>query len=213
MSRSLSLLRRRLNLVDLSLQARPGIGSYQFYKSINFDVAFTLFDTIPASGKASATVAQTGYADSNYRGQTRFLFNPTDYSIDDIKPFWVQIKQVSLAGVVGPAEAMHLVLPYSSQPNRTVALSGGAPTGTTIADSLELQLPMQCNNLRVQTDGATDLLIAFEPGGYEQRVPSLQNQFTDYNKVYDSFYQLFVRGNGGATTFSASMRAISSPAQ
>jgi len=205
MPRSLSLARRRTNLVDLSLQARAGVASYNFYSSTNFDIATVLFANVPSYGKISATAVNTSYGDGNYRNITRFLFNPTDYTIDDSKPFWVQIEQIAVDGTVGPLEALHLILPYSSQPNRAVILAGGAPAGATIANSLELQLPLQCNDIRVQVDGITDLMLGFEPGGTEQRVPSLQNEFTTYEKILDSISQIFVRGNGGATTFSASL--------
>lgn len=209
MARSLSLLRRRANLVDLSLQARPGVASYQFWWAANFDGAPALFETVPAAGKRSKTVAEFGYGDGNYRGQTRFLFNPADYSgLDDSKPLWLQIKPVSSAGVVGAAEALHLVLPYSSQPNRPVVLQGGVPAGAGIANSLELQLPAQCWNPQVQVDGTADLYLAFEPGGPEYRVPSLQNEYTTLGTTYASFSQLFLRGQGGSTVISlmASLR-------
>jgi len=211
MARSLSLVRRRTNLVDLVLQARAGVASYQFFSATNFDVAFTQFETVPAYGKASATVVNTSYTDGNYRNQTRFLFNPVDYSLNDSAPLWIQIKQVSVDGTVGPFEARHLILPFSSQPNRALVIAGGAPSAIDITGSYELQLPMQCHNMRVQVDGGNDLYLAFESGGPEQRIPSLAAEFTDVSKTFDSFYQVFVRGAGAATAFNLTAALRNNP--
>jgi hypothetical protein len=211
MARSLSLVRRRANLVDLTLQARAGVAAYQFFSSTNFDVAFTQFETVPAYGKASKTVLNTSYTDGNYRNQTRFVFDPADYALNDSAPIWIQIKQVSTSGVVGPFEARHLVLPYSSQPNRPLVISGLAPSAIDISGSMELQLPMQCNNMRVQVDGANDLYLAFESSGPEQRVPSLASEFTDVMKTFESFYQIFVRGGGASTAFSLTAALRNNP--
>ena len=61
MARSLSIVRRRTNLIDLTIQARPGVGSYRFFSTTNFDIASVLFETVPAFGKASLTVVNNGY--------------------------------------------------------------------------------------------------------------------------------------------------------
>ena len=152
MARSLSLVRRCVNLIDLSLQQRPGVASYKFFWASNFDGSFVQFDTVPAAGKRSATAANTSPGWGN-RNLTRFIFNPADYSIPDNAPIWIQIQAVTVAGVVGPSEAMHLVLPYSAEPNRPLVLKGVVPEAADIATSLEMQLPMQCINIQVQVDG------------------------------------------------------------
>lgn len=211
MARSLSLVRRRANLVDITIAARANVASYKFYAMSNYDGTPTLFDTVPIYGKRSATVVDSSYGEQ-FKNLTRFLFNPADYSLTDTSPIWLQIKQVATDGTVETDfEAAQLILPYSSQPNRPVVLKGSAPSGTSITDSLELQLPGQCNNLVLQVDGATDMQIAFEPGGPEQRVPALSTEFTNFETVYPAFTQLFVRGDGGASSFSATMRLISGP--
>ena len=207
MARSLSLVRRRTNLIDLTLQARPGIGSYQFFSTTNFDFASVLFETVPAYGKASSTVANNSYGDGNYKNQTRFLFNPADYALNDASPIWIQIAPVTVAGVVGATEALHLILPYNSQPNRSVVVAGTAPNAADVAGSLELQLPMQCNNMRVQVDGIPNLHLAFDRSGPEQIVTSV----VAVSKTFDSFYQVFVRGAGATTAFNLTAALRNNP--
>ncbi len=206
MARSLSLYRRRTNLVDLTLRSRPGIGSYVFQRATNFDGSFSDFETVPASGKASKSVQDLAIrGSSSFRGQTRFSFDPSDYSIDDSKPFYVRIKQVPVNGSVGSAEAMHMILPYAASPNRPVVLNGTAAAGSTVNDSLEIQLPHQCENLQIEVTGNTDLMVAFEPGGTEFRVPALSVSFTNLSLIAPLVTQLFIRGAGVDTTFNAIM--------
>ena len=77
MARSISIYRRRPQLVDLYLRQRPGIAAYQFKAANNFDVAVpVLFQTVPAQGFRSATVPDdTGFTDRQFRDTTRFRFN------------------------------------------------------------------------------------------------------------------------------------------
>ena len=214
MARSLSLVRRRTHLVDLTLPVRADVASYQFQAATNFDGAYTTFDTVPAGGKASKSVQDLGIdGSSRFRGQTRFLFDPADYSLDDSKPLWIRIKQVSTAGVVGSAEAGQLVLPYSSAPDRPVVLKGTAPQAADSSGSLEIQLPMQCRNLQFQVDPTVtaNLVVSFEPGGPEWTVPALQTYFTNFDMVHPMATQIFVRGDTGAALFNAIMSVRNNP--
>jgi len=204
MARNLSVYRRRAGLVDIIFPARPGAKSYQFEAASNWDAVMNPFQVVPARGFRSLSVPDLGMADSQFRGKTRFTFNPADYTVsvpavDDSKPFYIRIVQTDWDGTVHTAEAQHLILPYSPAPNRPLVLKGTAPAGATIADSFEVQLPMQCRNFRFQTDGVTDALVAFEPSGPEIRVPSLSVEFTTVESTFPSGTQLFLRGDGVAT--------------
>jgi len=209
MARSLSVTRRRNHLVDLNLRARPNVAAYQFFAAANFDSAFTQFETVPAAGLKSVSVPFFGTSsDGEFKGLTRFLFDPSDYTtgtpaVDDTKPFYVQIKQVGTDGTVGPAEAMHLILPYDSTPNRSCVLHGNAPTEADLAHALEIQLPMQCNDWEFQNQGAAICFVAFEPNGPEFAVNPLSSEFTNYRHVFTSISQLFIRGNGAPTEIYA----------
>ncbi len=211
MTRSITLHRRRPNLVDLTLQVRPGITSYKFQSASNFDASFTTFANIPASGYASST-AITGFgSEQAYRGLTRFIFNPADYSITDTSPFFVRIIP-AINGVDEPTEAIHMVLPYSSSPDRPVILTGSAPSAGSLSGSLEIQLPGQCRGLEIQNnDAGNDMYVAFEPGGPEHRVPAIATTFTVFTTIVPVFTQLFVRGSGGAVPFNAIMALRNNP--
>jgi hypothetical protein len=199
MARYLSVLRRRTGLVDVVLQARPGAASYNFRVAANWDSAMTLFQVVPAAGYRSRSAPEDSLAGSAFRGKTRFLFNPSDYTVavpamDDTKPFYLSIVQNNVDGTSNAAEAQHLVLPYSPAPNRPLVLRGTAPAAADMTGSFEIQLPMQCRNARFQVDGAADAFVAFEPSGPEIRVPALSVEFSNVDMTYPAFTQLFVRG-------------------
>lgn len=200
--------------------------SYDFQVSANFDgtpVAFATFQNVPASGGYRSPTAQDPIAgfDSEQFSQsrtpylTRFKFNPADYQtggavntifttagVTDLTPIWLKVIQNNLDGSTNTASAPHLILPFSSQPNRTVLLAGTAPNETSLATSLEIQLPMQCNNIQIQNNGGAILFVAFEPTGPEFVVNPLATDFTDFYQTYNATSQVFVRGNGATTTFN-----------
>lgn len=199
MARNLSLYRRRPGLVDIVFPARPGAASYLFEVASNWDTAMASFQVVPAFGYRSPGVPEQGSVGSQFRGKTRFLFNPSDYTgtvpaMNDSKPFYVRITQTNVDGSTLPAEAQHLILPYSSAPNRPLVLRGTAPAAADITGSIEVQLPMQCRNARFQVDGAGDAFVAFEPVGPEVRVPSLSVEFSTVELTYAAFSQVFLRG-------------------
>jgi hypothetical protein len=137
-----------------------------------------------------------------FRNKTRFIFNPVDYSFSDADYLWLKIQPIDNAGVVGTDEAIHLVLSYSSQPRRPVVLRGAAPSGATVANSLEINLPLQCQNVNIENDGSVDLFVAFDKGGPEFRVPPFSTTGPQFNTTFPAFSQVFVRGVAGTPTFS-----------
>lgn len=198
------MYRRRNGLVDIIFPARPGAKSYLFEAASNWDSAMAPFQVVPAGGFRSPGVPDIGMSDSQFRGKTRFLFNPSDYTptvpaVDDTKPFYVHIVQTDWNGTIHGSEAQHLIMPYDSVPNRMLVLRGTAPNGATIANSFEVQLPMQCRNPRIQVDGTNDVFAAFEPSGPEFRVSALSIEFTVLSMTYPSFTQIFLRATGGAS--------------
>ena len=197
--------------------------SYDFYVSSNFDGSFTKFHHVPASGGYTSpalsapghSIAFDGeqFSQSRTPYLTRFRFAPSDYTgaglpfttagVTDLTPLWIQLVQNNLDGTTNSATAPHLILPYSSVPNRTVLLAGTAPSETSLATSLEIQLPMQVNNIQVQNNGGAILYVAFEPTGPEFVVnPSTGGADINLYTAYNVSSQLFVRGNGAGTPFN-----------
>lgn len=220
MPRSISIYRRRANLIDMNWPLRLNIRSYILKFASNFDSAFAPFANIPAAGFKSKTVTDSGLTSEQFRGKTRIIFNPVDFTIDDTKPIWLRVAPIDINGIVGADETMHLILPYAPPANRPIILYGTAPAAADISGSLELQLPQQCKNITIQVDSSDfanygtpadqivpslfDLYVAFEPKGTEFRVPTLSSQFTNFESVYPAASQLFIRGNTEPTSFHLS---------
>lgn len=206
MPRSLSITRRRAGLIDASMPLRPGVSSYNVQWATNFDAAYATFQNMPAVGMTSPGVRSlidNSFADSQYRGKTRFIFNPNEYGIPDLNPIWLRIQAVNNDGSLGAFEAGQLILPYSSQPNRVITISGTAPAGNVQSDCLEIQLPMQFQNPTHQNNAAaTDLFISYEPGGSEYRVRPIATVFELLNYTYGANSQIFVRGGGATASFA-----------
>ncbi len=114
-------------------------------------------------------------------------------------------------GAVNILEAPHLILPYSTQPNRSFILNGTAPNKADLAHSLEIQLPMQVNDLQVQNNGGVDIYVAFEPTGPEFTVTPLSSSFTNLKTIFQSTSQIFVRGNGSSSIFNVIAAARNNP--
>jgi hypothetical protein len=206
----------------IGLAAGKVAASYDFYVGQNFDTgAFTKFQNVPASGGYTSPALSAPGVSIAFDGEqfsqsrtpylTRFRFAPSDYtgaglpftvqSVSDSTPFWLQVIQNNLDGTSNTKTAPQLILPYSSQPNRPVLLSGTAPNGPTTP--LEIQLPMQCDNLQVQnTSTSTNLMVAFEPGGPYFTVYQASVDGLNLYSTYPAASQLFVYGESNTCTFN-----------
>jgi hypothetical protein len=210
MSRSLSLYRRKTNLVELLLRQRAGKTGFRFSAAPNFDAASVAFATVPNYGVRSPSVPEIGVVGSQYRDQVRFIFNPADYfatapALVDTNPFFIQVEAQNPNGTFDAKEAMHMVLPPEmATPNRVIALSGTAPSAADISGSLEVQLPMQCIDFEFENlDNAKDLYVAFEPTGGEYLIPPLTTDGYTLAQQLSSVSQIFVRGGGASVAFRA----------
>lgn len=182
---------------------RPGVKSYNLKFATNFDGAFVLFANVPATGYKSKTAVNNRFDSGSYRDKTRVSINPADFSMNDSKPMWLRMAQIGWDGIVGPDEGMLLVLPFNPQPKRAIVLAGTVPAAADVAHALEINLPQQCNNPNIQNNGGVDLMVAFEPDGYEFRIPALSTSFTNFSSTYTSFSQVFLRGVAASTEISA----------
>ena len=210
MPRSISIVRRKANLVDLTIRRRTGITGFRFGASPNFDAAFVAFATVPNYGIKSPSVPDVaaGYVGSQFRDQMRFLFDPADYvatapALVDTDPFYLRVESQNPDGTFNAPEAMHLVLPASSNPNRPFIIRGTVPNLASLALSIEIQLPMQCNDFDIQNDGAAPLFLAFEPTGAEYQVLPVSAAFRAFEQYVTSVSQVFLRGAGGSTIISS----------
>lgn len=222
MPRSISVTRRKPNLVDLNIRDRPNILGFEFGAASNFDSAFSVFQTVLGDGMQkldtgtpprSVNVPVPG---SQFRGLVRFVFDPDVYTVavpavKDSAPFFIRVRTVLPDGLFGAYEAMHLVMPYNPGPFRPIQLRGTAPAAVDLAHSLEIQLPMQCNSNTIMNDGTNDLFIAFESPGAEYRIQPVTTTFKTIDQYITSVSQIFVRGAGGGTTLNAIFTARNNP--
>lgn len=209
MTRSISVNRRKDNLVDLLVPKRDGKTGFRFGAATNFDTAYTAFATVPNDGLVSPSVSSVAVnsVGSQFRDHVRFVFDPADYvataaALVDTNPFFLRIEARNPDGTFSTAEAGHLILPPPIEPNRIINLRGTAPTGAALANSLEIQLPGRCTDFNILNDGAAPLFVAFHPTGGEYQVLPVTSAFNAYEQYTGSVSQLFIRGSGGTTTVS-----------
>jgi hypothetical protein len=168
------------------------------------------FATVPNYGIKSASVPDVaaGHVGSQFRDQVRFLFDPADYvatapALVDADPFFLRVESRNPDGTFNAPEAMHMILPPHVHPNRPFMLRGTAPAAGSLAASLEIQLPGQCNDFEVQVEGAAPLFMAFEPTGAEYQVLPVTTAFRSFEQFITSVSQVFLRGSGAGTLISS----------
>lgn len=213
MPSSISVVRRRVGLVDLTVRQRTGVTGFRFSAASNFDGSFTAFQTVPNYGLRSLSVQTKNEAiGDQFRGQCRFVFSPLDYTAsfpavrDDI-PFYVRIEPQNADGTFGPAEAMQIVLPYDTAPNPAVILHGIA-TGVIPSAAVEINLPGLCNDFTIRNvSTGANLFVSFAHGtatgaaGPEYLIGPVGILEMDYANAS----RLFVRGG---TAAAAEMYAV-----
>ncbi len=212
------------SLVVTSPEPRANAVSYDFQVAQNFDGAYTTFQNVPVAGYGSPTANLPGH-NIAFDGEqfsrqripylTRFKFAPSDYmvgglvnavftavGVSDLTPLWIRTVQNNADGTSNSPDSGMLILPYSSTPNRTIMLSGSAPNQGSLASSLEIQLPMQVNNIQIQNNGGAIIYVAFEPTGPEFTLNPLSGDFENLYETYPSSSQLFVRGDSASVPFN-----------
>jgi hypothetical protein len=181
--------------------------SYAIEVSANFDGSWSSVTTLPLSGSISKSVVNPGNYESQFRGITRWLFNPSDYSItelDNLKPFWLRYTAFRSDGTsVGPS-APHLILPYNSISNRSYSINGTIGTGV-----VEIALPGLSTSASFSVEGTNLIYVSFEKNGAEYPVAGLGNGM-DWTTSFPSFNSLFVRGSASSTKFYMNCRLANS---
>lgn len=160
-----------------------------------------------------ATVTNLGLVDPAVAGpqnpiqpgkNVQILMKPSNYGLPDSAFFWLKLVYVDAGGseMTNPAPgAATLVLPPFVG-NEQSGFSATAPTGTTIADSLRIDLPRQMSNFRLKNLSATiPLFVAFQEGGPEITVPgqASSQESIGFEGIVSS---IWVRGSGGTAAFT-----------
>ena len=210
MARVFSLNSRRSGIVDITIRPEDGIGSFIFAVSNNFDGMFNDFQTVPRAGFRSKSVNPAIVSGFGFRDLTRFIFDPADYTgtfpdLDNTKPFWISVASVPYGGAANPYSAPHLVLPYSTVPNRAFNIHGSVGASVT-----EIQLPMDVSNIIIDVVGPDDLNVGYDENGTVFVIPKMASNDIEYWSTYHTTSQLFLSSTGMDTEFYASFRLMNS---
>lgn len=195
--RTLSCFRRRPHIVDLLTPVVPGVGTYTIKWAQNFDGAFTAIINCTNIGFYDDNIPRGKTELQNTNGFVRMTFDPTTFSIDDTKSFWLELWQDGVQ-----ISAPTLLLPDSANKGQgVVTIHGSAPSGASSANSLQLDLPTLVQNLTIHNeDGTNSLYVSTEQSGPEQQLGPAT--FYQYQTIWGSQGSIWVRGGGGAVLFS-----------
>ena len=208
-TRDFNVIRRRPHIVDLITPKRAGVQGYRLQAATNFDGMFVNILTADvSSGYLDPAVNPALLHTVPNQDHIRIAFSPDSFTgvagIKDDNHFWLKFVPISFAGVVGAAGNPALVITdYEHYGMSRVLISGLAPQGATVANSLQLDLPFTSQDLYIKNEeavGGRSLYLASLPGGSEQQI-SPQETLGMFFGPLDS---LIVRGSGGTVQFSAS---------
>ena len=200
MTRDFSIIRRRPHVLDLITPKRAGVDGYRFEAASNFDQTY-----------AAILTTTLGYIDSSLdtaanvimpmTNRIRVIFDPSNYGLDDSKTFWMRFVPVT-GGVPGVPGTGVLVLPDATG-HGLLIVSGTAPVGATIANSIELGLPGLVEDLRIVNNDTTNpLFIASDGSDAEYRLDPIQNA-TPLIALRGAVGSIRVRATGAPVSFSA----------
>lgn len=180
--------------------------SYDVQNASNWDGVFASMQVVPYStGTNSARFKPTFMrASSNInanqlKNRTRFLFDPSDYSLDDNDVIFLKVNE-SVDGETYEGPIQILMAPRQYQDLRApLVLSGTAPAGATQDDALTLQFPRQVVSISVKNLTATPLYVSFGVGSAEFMLE--ENEVFKDNRLNTGY--ISVRGNTACEIYAA----------
>jgi hypothetical protein len=210
-TRPFNVVRRRPNILDLLIPKQANVKGYRLQAATNFDATFTTILTADiSSGYLDPAVDRNKLNALNNPNQIRVVFDPqtffTPTGIEDSKQFWLKFVPVNFAGVPGTASSPCLILPDSNlRGDSRAVIHGDAPSGTTVANSLEILLPFRTQDLEIRNrEASTDLYVALSEGGHEILLDAGATTLSQVEFEEGPVESFLVRGSGGTANFSAS---------
>ena len=207
--RLFSILRRKPGFIHFTTplldSTTTGVVKYRLYTAS--EPGFT-------SPTAVVTVTNLGLVDPSVAGpqnpiqpgkNVQILMKPSNYGLPDSAFFWLKLVYVNSSdadmSTPSPSAATLVLPPYVG--NEQAGFNGTAPSGTTIADSLRIDLPRQMSNFRIRNvSTSVALYVAFQEGGPEIIVPgqASSQESIGFDGIVSS---IWVRGSGATAVFSA----------
>lgn len=201
MNRDFSILRRRANIIDLVTPIRPGVDGYRFDAASNFDQTYTTLFTTTVGGHIDPVLNTPANVTQPLTNKIRIIFDPSNYSLDDSKTFWMRFVPVT-GGTPGTPGTGVMVLPDGGG-RGMIILAGATPVGATITSSLTLGLPGLVEDLRiVNTDSTNPMFVASDESDAEYRLDPITSA-TPIVAFRGAISTLRVRSTSAAVQFSA----------
>lgn len=200
MNRDFSIIRRRPHVLDLMTPVRAGVTGYRFESAPNFDQPYTTILTT-ALGYVDPLIDTAANVIMPTNNRIRIIFDPSNYGLDDNKTFWMRFVPIT-GGIPGTPGTGVMVLPDAIG-NGLIVLSGMAPVGATIVNSIELGLPGLVEDLRiVNNDTANPMFIASDGSDAEYKLDPIQSS-TPLVALRGAVSSIRVRATGAPVLFSA----------
>jgi hypothetical protein len=204
MTRPISVIRRRPNLVDLIVPFVYGVDGYRIKAANAFDAVAATVLTSSNVGFRDPNVDPNKIDVQGVKG-VRIVFDPASYMLDDTIQHWLWFYTVT-GGIETVQSAPLLLLPdqslYLSRGLGHIVIKGVAPNAADMSGSLQLDLPRTMSDWRVHNEDSTHAAyIAFEPGGPEVQIPAggTLPQISTYTGASASCW---IRGSGGSPTLT-----------
>lgn len=213
------LTSRYERFVELVLRDRSDLGGYRLSAANTLDTAFsgatTMFTVARNSSYRSKNIRKRGLGRTQYetRGLTWVFYDPEDFWVGggtlphDADTGYLRVEEQNLDGTFRPAGPI-LVVPHPSFFTTTrpsLIVNGTAPnvaataTGVPPTGALNFVLPRFADSVTLRNTGAATLFLAVDPGQTE--IPIAAG--TTLTLPDGAVSQLFVRGNGAISAFTA----------
>jgi hypothetical protein len=204
-TRLFSIIRRKYSILDFSIPPRPeseGVVGYRFKTDTDPGGTFaTTVFTTSIIGFVDSSVAGPQHVIQNNKN-IRVILDPSKYSISDEYAFWLKLVYVDGTGAEmsnpAPSAATLILPPFVG--NEQSGFNGTAPEGTSLSDSLRIDLPFAMQNFRIRNlEESTVLYVAFQEGGPEVSIPG----GVESSEIYGLVSSIWVRGISGTAAFTA----------
>lgn len=214
-TRPLTVVRRRPNLLDLVIPKDPDTRGYRLQASTTFSGGFTTILTADiSSGYLDANVDRRKLHSINNPNYIRIVFDPDTFNgvagISDANQFWVKFVPIDFSGSPGAASNPMLLLPEEKlRGDSVVVISGTAPSGASVANSLPLLLPFRAQQVTVRNqESSVTLFLATEVGGNEMELDGGAVTLSQTELPMAAQGCILVRGGGATAAFSATFTSF-----
>jgi len=211
------LLNRHEHQVVMTLRSKPNVRAYQFKAANTLDAAFAgatdMFLVLRDRAYRSLSIRKLGIGitGESYRGLTKVHYDPQDFQ-GGVVPGDGAISFLRIAeqrpDLTFLPDGPIYVVPtpnFLSTARPHLSVAGTAPSVVALptllppSGSMHFVLPRHSDNCAITNTGGSDIYVSFGAGQPELVVPTgMRVPFFDA-----AISEIFIRGDGGASTFTA----------